>query len=77
MQVMRKQATVYLDEDLHRVLKLRAAEGAGTISEFVNRAVREALEEEAEELEILAERRREPTIPFEEALRRLRRDGRL
>lgn len=74
---MRKQATMYLDEDLHRALKVRAAEGAGTLSDDVNDAVRQALEEEAEEMRLLAGRRAEPTIPWERALEQLRRDGRL
>jgi hypothetical protein len=75
----RHPTTVYIDEEIHRVLKLRAADGGSTISDTVNFVLSCWLAKEAEEQQILEQRRGEVrkgnTIPYEEAVRRLKRDG--
>ncbi len=38
-----KRATIYLDPDLHKVLKLKAVETSRSVSELVNDAVRHEL----------------------------------
>jgi hypothetical protein len=43
----------------------------------VNEAVRQALTEDAEELEAFEERAAEPLISFTEMLKRLKEDGRI
>ncbi len=53
-----RRTTVYLDPELHRTLRLRAAESDVSISEMVNDAVRLALAEDASDLEALAARKR-------------------
>ncbi len=40
-----KRATVYLDADLHKALKVKAAETSKSISDLVNEAVRESMAE--------------------------------
>ena len=40
-----KRATVYLESDLHRALRLKAAETDRTISELVNEAIRDSFVE--------------------------------
>lgn len=72
-----KRATVYLDPEVHRALKLKAAELDGTISELVNDAVRASLAEDAEDLEVMAAREAEPEMPFEDFVRDLKRRGEL
>lgn len=72
-----KRATVYLDADLHKALKLRAANDERSISEIVNDAVRLALAEDAEDLAAARERRRERAVTFESFVATLKKRGRL
>jgi len=70
-----KRATVYLDADLHRALRLKAAEADCSISELVNDAIRESLREDAEDLAAIADRVSEPTRSFETFVAELRERG--
>ena len=72
-----KRATVYLEPDLHKALRLKAFETSTSVSELVNNAVREALAEDAEDLAAFEERGGEPLIGYEELVKRLKKDGRL
>ena len=71
------RATVYLDEEIHRALKLRAVESSTTISELVNDAVKTALAEDLADLEAFRSREKEPAMDFESFARKLKRDGKL
>lgn len=77
MSTQTKRATIYLEADLHRVLRLKAAETERTISELVNEAVKVSLAEEHEDLEVIEQRRSEPNLVFADVLRDLRRRGRI
>jgi predicted HicB family RNase H-like nuclease len=72
-----RRATVYLDPEIHRALKLKAAVSDRSISEMVNEAVRLALAEDAEDLAAFDDRVAEPDIDFGSFVRTLRRRGRL
>lgn len=72
-----KRATVYFESDLHRALRLKAAETEQSVSELVNEAVRIALGEDAEDLAAFEERAAEPSLPFEAVVRDLKRRGRI
>ena len=72
-----RRATIYLDPDLHRALRLKAAETDQTISDLVNDAVRQNLAEDAEDLTAYRERAKEPSLDFETVLKDLRRRGKL
>ncbi|MHC4472421.1 MAG: CopG family transcriptional regulator [Planctomycetota bacterium] len=72
-----KKATIYLDGDLHRALRIKAAETDRTMSELVSDAVRKSLSEDAEDLAAFEERAGEPNLRFEDVVRELRRDGRI
>jgi predicted transcriptional regulator len=72
-----KRSTIYLDADLHRALKVKSAETEYTVSELVNEAVRHALAEDAVDLASVEERKNEPLMPFEEVLKRLKKNGKL
>ncbi len=72
-----KRATIYLDEDLHKALKLRSAETSTPVSELVNDAVKAALAGDLEDLEAFRSRASEPSIDFETFLRGLKRDGKV
>ena len=72
-----KRATVYFEPDIHKALKLKSIETSKSISELVNTAVKEALAEDAEDIEAFEERSDEPLISFAEMVKRLRNDGRI
>ena len=77
MATAAKRATVYLDPDLHKALRLKAVETSQSVSELVNRAVREALAEDAEDIAAFEERAEEPLIAYDAMVKRLKRDGRI
>ncbi len=72
-----KRATIYLDSDLHKALRLKAVETSRSVSNLVNDAVREALLEDAEDLAAFEERVGEPLISYDEMVKRLKKDGRI
>jgi plasmid stability protein len=72
-----RRATVYLDPDVHRALRLKAAAADRSISDLVNAALKQALAEDAEDLEAFEKRRAEKGIDFERFVRDLKRRGRL
>lgn len=72
-----RRATIYLDPDLHRALRVKAAETDRSISDLVNDAVRQNLTEDAEDLAAYRARAREPNLDLEKVLRDLRRRGKL
>ncbi len=72
-----KRATVYFEEDLHKALKLKAAEVSASVSDLVNEAIREALAEDLDDLQAFRDRETEVTMDFETFLKGLKSDGRL
>ena len=58
-------------------MKLKSIETSKSISELVNRAVKEALSEDAEDITAFEERANEPLISFSELVKRLKTDGRI
>jgi plasmid stability protein len=77
MQAETKRATIYLDQALHRALRIKAAETSRSMSDIVNEAVRNALAEDAEDLAAFEERAAEPLVPYETLLKKLKKDGRI
>ena len=72
-----KRATVYFESHLHKALRLKAAETDQSVSELVNEAVREALAEDAEDLEAFDSRANEQEFKFETVVKDLKRRGKL
>jgi len=72
-----KRATIYFAPILHKALQLKAIETSLSITELVNRAVRESLAEDAEEMAVFDERINEPLISYGEMIKRLKKDGRI
>ncbi|MGB5529724.1 MAG: hypothetical protein WBQ32_07130 [Ignavibacteriaceae bacterium] len=77
MANLSKRATIYLDPDIHKVLKVKAAETSTSISEIVNRALRHDLLEDDEDLKSFKDRVSEPTVSFEKLLLDLKKDGKI
>ena len=72
-----KRATIYMDSELHRALRMKAAATSSSISEIVNNAVKLALAEDAEDLAAFEKRAKEPLVSFEDFLKELKRNGRI
>ena len=72
-----QRTTVYLEADLHRALRLKAAETGENLSGLINSAIREALAEDLEDLEAIDARAAEPSRRFEDFLAELSKNGRL
>ncbi len=68
-----KRSTIYLEEPLHKALRVKAAETDTSISDLVNSAVRQALAEDAEDLKSIRDRAREPRMSFEDLVRDMKR----
>ncbi|HEX2245625.1 MAG TPA: ribbon-helix-helix domain-containing protein [Gammaproteobacteria bacterium] len=77
MSSSKKRATVYFDPDLHRALRLKAAETERSLSDLVNEAVKLSLAEDAEDLAAFDQRAREPNLAFEDVVKDLKRSGRI
>lgn len=77
MSAATKRATIYLDTTLHRALRIKSVETEQSMSALVNEAVARALAEDAEDLAAFGERAHDPLVTFEEALKELKRDGRI
>jgi plasmid stability protein len=72
-----KRATIYLDAEVHRALRLKAAATNRSMSEMVNDAVRTALAEDAVDLAAVDQRVVEPSVSFEAFVRDLHERGRI
>ena len=77
MEKQIKKYTVYLDSDLHRALRVKAAETEYSVSELVNEAVENALKEDAIDLDAFEKRKKEPLLAFEDVLKKLKKDGKI
>jgi histone H3/H4 len=77
MATQTKRATIYFDPNLHKALRLKAVETSRSVSDLVNEAVREALLEDAEDLQSFEERADEKLISYEDMIKRLKKDGRI
>ena len=72
-----KRATVYLDPELHRAIRIKAAETEKSVSELLNEALRQSLAEDAEDLAAFRSRSKERSLDFETVLKDMRRRGKL
>lgn len=77
MEKQVKKYTVYLDSDLHRALRVKAAQTEYSVSELVNEAVKNALKEDSIDLEAFEKRAKEPVLAFEDVLKKLKKDGKI
>ena len=75
MTTQNKRTTIYLDPELHKALRLKAAAASCSITELINEAVRESLAEDAEDNAAFTVRENEPLISYDEMVKRLKKDG--
>ena len=77
MRTAAMRATVYLDPELHKALRLKAVETSQSISKLVNDAIKECLAEDAEDIAAFEKRAKEPLVSYEDMIKRLKKDGRI
>ena len=74
-QTSTKRSTIYLDENIHKTLRMKAAETHRSMSDLVNEAVKHALMEDQQDLEAFEVREAEPNMSYEAMLKALKSDG--
>jgi len=77
MKANTKRTTVYLDSDLHHALRIKAAETERSMSELVQEAIKLSLSEDSIDLSAFEQRKKEPSLPFEDVLKKLRKNGKI
>ena len=75
MATQMKRATIYFDPELHKALKLKALETSRSITDLVNQSVREALSEDAEDINAFEERKDESLMSYDQMLKKLKKNG--
>ena len=71
------KATLYLDSQLYKTLKLRAVETGESISSLMNEALQAQLSEDLEDITAIRSRlaKREQPLSYEAALKELQQNG--
>ncbi|MCK5707061.1 MAG: CopG family transcriptional regulator [Candidatus Aureabacteria bacterium] len=77
MKAHTKRATIYLDSALHRALRIKAVETEHSMSELVNEAIKHSLAEDSIDLAAFNERKDEPSMVFEDVLKKLKKNGKI
>ncbi len=77
MKTKTKRATIYLDPDIHKALRIKSAETDHSISEIVNDAIKYSLAEDSIDLAAFEDRKDEPLIAFEDVLKELKKNGKI
>jgi len=77
MSTTPKRATVYFEPDIHRALRLKAAETERSVSDLVNEAVQLSLAEDADDLAAFDDRVNEANLPYEAVVKDLKRRGKI
>ena len=72
-----KRATVYLEDEIHRALKLKSVETDLPISSLVNDAIRTTLTEDLDDLSEIQQRSQEKTVSHEAFLKELKDRGQI
>lgn len=72
-----KRATVYFDPDIHKTLKVKAAETSSSISEIINNLLKNEFLADQEDLKVYRERISEPTISYEKLISDLKKNGKI
>ncbi|MDZ7764720.1 MAG: hypothetical protein U5K00_09870 [Melioribacteraceae bacterium] len=77
MAQLSKRATVYFEPDIHRLLKVKAAESSSSISEIINDILKQDFREDAEDIAAIKKRINEPSIAYQTLLKGLKDEGRI
>ena len=70
-----QRSTVYFDPQIHKALRLKAAQENRSISDIVNEAVALLASEDAEDIADFDSRKNEPTVDYANFVASLKNDG--
>ena len=71
------RTTVTFNEDILKLLKLKAVETSHSVSELINELVIDSFREDSSDLKVFEERKNEESISFEGFMKQLESDGKL
>ena len=74
---MSVRTTVTFDEDILKLLKLKAVETSRSVTDLINELTIDAFREDSEDLRLFEERKDEESISFESFMKQLESDGKL
>lgn len=76
---MTTKATLYLDSDMYKTLKLRAVDTGQTISSLMNEALQSQLNDDLDDITSIRSRlaKKEQPLSYEAALKELQQNGTL
>lgn len=77
MSDLSKRATVYFEPELYRAIRLKSINSEQSISEIINESVKQALQEDMEDLLAFKKTEKEPEVSFEDVLKDLKERGKL
>ena len=77
MSNLSKRSTIYFDPSIHQALKVKSVTSSRSVSELVDEALRQLMNEDQEDLESCAKRKDEPDINHEELLNDLMQHGKI
>jgi hypothetical protein len=69
------KATLYLNDGIHKALRMKSAETSRSMSDLVNDALESSLLENLEDIEVWHKRRNDPRVGYENFVRQLKKDG--
>ena len=72
-----KRSTIYFEPEIHQALRLKAAITHRSVSDLVNEAVRNVLQDDQDDLAAYENRVSEPTMTYEDLLNDLKAHGKL
>ena len=75
MSQLTQRSTVYFDPQMHKALRLKAAQENRSVSDIVNEAVALLASEDAEDITDFDSRRAEPTVDYASFVQKLKNDG--
>jgi len=75
MSQLSQRPTVYFDPQMHKALRLKAAQENRSISDIVNEAVALLASEDAEDIADFDSRKNEPTVDYANFVASLKNDG--
>ena len=75
MSQLSQRSTVYFDPQMHKALRLKAAQENRSISDIVNEAVVLLASEDAEDIADFDSRKNEPTVDYANVVASLKNDG--
>lgn len=75
MKTSNQKTTLYLSPNVRKALKKHVVDTQQSMSEYVNRAVFQAIAEDLEDIQSIEERRNDPTESLDSFLKAAKADG--